>query len=239
MPRGTAATRRRARKVHKEASTDDNGSEGETDSGVEEITGKGKGRAGPVNKNKTPVRKRKGKENGKERVNEERMDVDQEQESTSVTVAGSSGTKTTSVTVATPMSTLQKRRGRPPKRKVEEQSNEDGTSSVGPITPAPKRRGRPPKSKPLIEDSEAEAATIGRPSPSPVRSANVASLRSLSRGRQPGNVSRLAAEFGGMSASKKRTSVQGSRLTFNTSAEYAADVEMEEDPPKKKRKLWS
>ncbi|KAI0692563.1 hypothetical protein BC835DRAFT_1407003 [Cytidiella melzeri] len=185
MPRGSALARKRAQKTYKEASSDEDGSEGEPDSGMEEITGKGKGKMGSGRKKKVAVRKRKEVvEKHKEDKGEDEMDVDQEQGENNAEVAGSSGEKARQPAVTTPTSAPPKRRGRPQKRKVEEQSNQDGTESVGTVTPAPKRRGRPPKSKPLIDDSDVDASITGKATPSPMRGGSgVPRMSSLTRGK--------------------------------------------------------
>ncbi|KAI0796263.1 hypothetical protein BC629DRAFT_1592495 [Irpex lacteus] len=263
MPRRGTSTRKRARQTYREASTDEEGSEGESDSGVE-ITGKGKekAQAGPARKKKAAPRKSKSKVKADEKEEgegkeEDKMDVDQElqlQEGDSST-KGSSTAKAPANTVATPPSAPPKRRGRPPKRKVDEPTEDGGAESSGTVTPAPKRRGRPPKSKPLIEDSDVETAvSVARKlSLSPTRRGNPSTsgtprTRSTSRGRQGqgqgGHVTRLAAEFNKRSESVKRPTPSKSRLGVVVSAGAEVgedvDVDMEEShPTKKKRKVVS
>ncbi|KAI0787228.1 hypothetical protein BC629DRAFT_1582333 [Irpex lacteus] len=246
MPRRGTSTRKRARQTYREASTDEEGSEGESDSGVEEITGKGKEKekAGPGRKKKAAPRKSKvkadEKEEGKGKEAEDKMDVDQEQlqegdTSTSKT-AGSSTAKSPANTIATPTSAPPKRRGRPPKRKVDE----DGAESSGTVTPAPKRRGRPPKSKPLIEDSDVETA---------VSVARKLSLSPTRRGQGSGpgtSTPRTRSTSRGRQGQGQGGHVTRSRLGVVVSAgaevgeDGDVDVDMEEShPTKKKRKVVS
>ena len=162
------------------------------------------------------------------------MDVDGE----SSKLAGSPEAKSLPAAVTTPTSAPPKRRGRPPKRRLEEQPTEDGTESTGTVTPAPKRRGRPPKSKPLIEDSDVEARVTGHPSSSPTRGGKrTPRSDSLNSGRKTGNVGRIAAEFDKRSTGVKRT--PKSRLGVAVTAGDDADVEMTDDQQKKKRKVAS
>ncbi|KAI0337914.1 hypothetical protein BDW22DRAFT_1432927 [Trametopsis cervina] len=236
MPRG-ASTRKRVQKaVYKESDDDD--SEGETDSGVEEITGKGKEKARKPTKKKVAAGKAKDKgkaKEGGEHEGEDKMDVDA---GDNVSHVGSIGDKAQKIVVQTPTSAPPKRRGRPPKRKTEDQQKEDGTESTGTITPAPKRRGRPPKSKALIDDSDVEANLTRKASASPTRGGGEKSkARSLSRGKAQGSVSKLVAELDARSSSTKRS--PRSRLGHAKSDARDDDVEMEDDNPKKKRKVVS
>ena len=244
-PRGSqngVRTRNAAHTSHDSDAEDDEdeeGSEGETDSGMEEITGKGKGKEKAVPaKKKTAPRKSKAKadEKGKEKEDqgEDKMDVDGD----SSKLAGSPEAKSLPAAVTTPTSAPPKRRGRPPKRRLEEQPTEDGTESTGTVTPAPKRRGRPPKSKPLIEDSDVETRVTGPPSSSPTRGGKrTPRSDSLNSGRKIGNVGRIAAEFDKRSTGVKRT--PKSRLGVAVTAGDDADVEMTDDQQKKKRKVAS
>ncbi|KAI0089213.1 hypothetical protein BDY19DRAFT_131712 [Irpex rosettiformis] len=237
-PGRATSTRKRVQRVYKEAATDEEGSEGESDSGMEEITGKGKAKAGPARKKKPATQKGKAragvKDKEKEGQGEDKMEVDGD----SSKVAGSSEARSPAAVVATPTSAPPKRRGRPPKRKADEPPNEDGTESAGTVTPAPKRKGRTPKSKPLIEDSDVEPNVAGRSSPSPTRGGNrTPRPSSLSRGRQVGNVSRIAAEFNKKS---DRPIPSKSRLGITTTTVGDEDVEMVDSlQPKKKRKIAS
>lgn len=167
MPRASASTRKRARKTYRDASSDEDGSEGASDSGVEEITGK-------ENTAKKPLAKKASKGKGKEKAREEggdgSMEVDHHADS--ATRAGTPRDKPTDK-LQTGSDPAPKRRGRPPKPKAI-------TDTGRAASPTPKRRGRLPKSKAFIEDSDVEAAGGRKASASPVRQSRT---RSASRGR--------------------------------------------------------
>lgn len=228
MPRASTATRKRARKTYKEASEEEDGSEGETDSGMEEITGKVKEKAA---RRKSIVSKGKGKEKAKADEetrgdaghNEDKMDVDQDGEQ-----AGRAGPPREKV--ATPVPAPPKRKGRPPKSKPVDSA--DGSSAIA-VTPTPKRRGRPSKSKATVQDdSDAELRRGRKVSLSPVRQPEErARTRSASRGRVASAVNRLEAEQSSRSLSVKKPK---SRKVAGHDGE---DVEMAEDKPAKKRKI--
>ncbi|KAH9938055.1 uncharacterized protein B0H18DRAFT_965290 [Fomitopsis serialis] len=157
LPR--ASLRKRRREVNlKEASTEeDDMSEGDADSGVDEIMGRRIDRKG----------KGKAKEKPKNANDEnEQMDVD-DNASRAGSVRGRGRGRPPKSAANTPSGPgAPKRRGRPPKSKVQEATDVEGAdadvddtmsvrSSVAPAE-APKRRGRKPKSKAYIEDSDAE-----------------------------------------------------------------------------------
>ncbi|KAI0941399.1 hypothetical protein AcV7_002988 [Taiwanofungus camphoratus] len=138
MPR--MSTRKRTRSLNmKDPNTDDDESEGDTDSGMDEIVGKKKG---------------KGKGKAKAVVAEQqKMDVD---DAENASRAGSArGRPKAQENASAP-----KRRGRAPKSRVvalgtDGEDAEDAVS-VSSAPTAPKRRGRKPKSKAYISDSDME-----------------------------------------------------------------------------------
>ncbi|KAI0638536.1 hypothetical protein C8Q77DRAFT_1047745 [Trametes polyzona] len=200
LPRGVRSTRKRPRSTnYKEASSDEDGSEGGSDSGMDEIVGKTSASA------RKPRASGKGK--AKATGDAEQMEVDDEHESASV--AGSTSARprgrppkskaqaaAQGASSATPTS-VAKRRVRKTESKVVPGTDgeDDDAASVksAPTAPAPKRRGRPPKSKPVISDSDREMEVDGarraNASASPAR--GKPRTRSLSRTR-PGDASTSA-----------------------------------------------
>ena len=153
MPRASSS-RKRARQTYKEASSDD-GSEGDPDSGVDEIIGR--------TKPKAPRRKSLGK--GKEKQkDDDAMEVDQEadqQQDENASRAGSGSARKS----ATPAPAPPKRpRGRPRKSLLAEGTDESLAAqlSTTSVSAPPRRRGRPPKTKPTVDDSEPEAEVTRR-----------------------------------------------------------------------------
>ncbi|KZT71531.1 hypothetical protein DAEQUDRAFT_736704 [Daedalea quercina L-15889] len=157
LPR--ASLRKRRREVNlKEASTEeDDMSEGDADSGVDEIMGRTKDRKG----------KGKAKERTKN-VNDENehMDVDDNASRAGSARGRGKGRPPKTATNHPSGPGAPKRRGRPPKNRAQEATDIEGAdadvddtmsvhSSVAPAT-ASKRRGRKPKSKAYIDDSDAD-----------------------------------------------------------------------------------
>lgn len=233
MPRPSRKRGRPAKNL-KEATTDEDHSDGASDSGMEEITGK----------KTTSVRRKntvKGKGKGKEKLSNEggeeddKMDVDQEgADGSSVVSPNKSEHANASIGTPTP-----KKRGRPPKSKAQTPSNttdaEQGTSS--------RRRGRPPKSKATIEDSDAELSTATRgrrvnaTTESPTRSRQddgKPKTRSLSRGRQPAAGTSSTTTRG---KSAKRTKTRMNEVL--TGDQAGGEVDASDDGPKKRRKVAS
>ncbi|KAI0072985.1 hypothetical protein K474DRAFT_1686404 [Panus rudis PR-1116 ss-1] len=187
LPRSSTRKRARPAANYKEVSSDeDEGlSDGEPDSGVEEITGT------RMPRKRKPVTKNKGKGKGKAKeVDGDKMDVDgedpekdnederdEEGDAGSISRAGSvrgrsdRGSNAGAAVLSTP-STGPRRRGRPPKAKKQETAEDpdgDGaasdnvnnyaqTPSQAPPSTNAKRRGRPPKSKAYISDSDHAAS---------------------------------------------------------------------------------
>ncbi|OJT11377.1 hypothetical protein TRAPUB_12104 [Trametes pubescens] len=234
LPRGARTTRKRPRSTnYKEATTDEDedASEGGSDSGMDEITGK------------TPASARKGRKGKAKAAAEDaqQMDVDEEPAGESASVAGSAS--------GTPRG-----RGRPPKPKANANAGpasvakrrvklaeskvvpgtdgeDDDAASVksAPTGPAPKRRGRPPKSKPVISDSDREMEVDGTPAQKkerapPGSASGKPKTRSLSRTR-PGDASDVGA------SPKPKPRVRKPK-----EAKDGAAVEGE-DKPKKRRKV--
>ncbi|KAI9000674.1 hypothetical protein BD414DRAFT_451205 [Trametes punicea] len=165
LPRGMRPTRKRPRSAnYKEASTDEDQSEGGSDSGMDEIVGK-------------PARARKPREKGKRKAaaeDAEQMDVDDEHAGESASVAGSAsapkrGRAPKSRNQAQAPSSVAKRRVRMAESSSKvipgTDGEDDDTQSIksAPAGPTPKRRGRAPKSKPVISDSDREMEADGTP----------------------------------------------------------------------------
>ncbi|KAH8096656.1 hypothetical protein BXZ70DRAFT_945552 [Cristinia sonorae] len=253
MPR-SARKRARPRVTYKE-SDDDNGSEGEADSGMEEMVKKSTGKAKPQSKAQP-----KGKGKAKE-VEEDKMDVDEEGEGgepDSASRAGSVRGKGKSkakppANPATP-SSVPKRRGRPPKAKAPTKDSdvESVAASVKSAPATTKRRGRQPKSKMYVSDSEEEREERGRsvgprgngskpvsvsgsPSRAPPTTTGPPRTRSQSRTRVQAMVSRLEA------SATTITSVPKTPLKPTSSRAKAAETEVDEEEaqPKKRRKVAS
>ncbi|KAI0677189.1 hypothetical protein C8Q78DRAFT_1180395 [Trametes maxima] len=236
LPRGARTTRKRPRSTnYKEASTDDDddGSEGGSDSGMDEIVGKPK--------------KARGKGKAKATAEDaEKMDVDEDNAGEAASVAGSA-----------------RGRGRPPKSKAQgatgsvakrqirkadskvvpgTDGEDDDALSVksAPTGPTPKRRGRPPKSKPVISDSDREMDVEGaRPAiatpaqrkekAAPASARGPPRTRSLSRTR-PGDVSDVSVSAKPRSRAQK---VKQANARGREAGEGAAD----DEKPKKRRKV--
>ncbi|OCH94551.1 hypothetical protein OBBRIDRAFT_817191 [Obba rivulosa] len=152
LPHSSArSTRKRPRANLREASTDEDASAGEPDSGMEELATKHKG---------------KGKGKGKEKMlptEDERMDVDQEAEETTSKAGSARGRKRGRPSAASKKDASSapaaKRKGRPPKSKAaaaDTDADEAPSAPTKPTPPVSKRRGRAPKSKQYVEDSDAE-----------------------------------------------------------------------------------
>lgn len=239
LPRGARTTRKRPRSTnYKEATTDEDedASEGGSDSGMDEITGK------------TPASARKGRGAGKGKAkataeDAQQMDVDEEPAAESASVAGSASGKP-------------RGRGRPPKSKAGSASaakrrvrlteakvvpgtdgEDDDAASVksAPTGPTPKRRGRPPKSKPVISDSDREMEVDGAPQNTPAQKKERAAPGSGSTGGKPKTRSLSRTRPGDASdvgASPKPKS--GARKPKEAKDGAAAEGE---EKPKKRRKV--
>lgn len=155
LPRASLRKRRRELNL-KEASTEDEDvSDGEADSGVDEIMGRMKDKKG----------RSKGKERAKNVDDENEQDMD-DNASRAGSVRGRRGGRPPKSATTALMGTAPKRRPRPSKVKAPEATDADGAdadvddtmsvrSSVAPNT-TPKRRSRKPKSKAYIDDSDAD-----------------------------------------------------------------------------------
>ncbi|TFY63592.1 hypothetical protein EVJ58_g3153 [Rhodofomes roseus] len=222
LPR--ASQRKRRREVNlKEASTeDDDMSEGEADSGVDEIMGRTKDRKG----------KGKAKEKQKNDVNEQ-MEVDDSASRAGSVRGRGRGRPPKSATNTPSGAGAPKRRGRPPKSKVQEATDMEGAdadvddtmsvrSSVAPAA-APKRRGRKPKGKAYIDDSDAEMR---------VEDSEMERERNRAR-REKGPRTRSQSRTRGAEVKPKSKA----RKTRDENVNGAKSAEDEEDElPKKKRK---
>ena len=208
-------------KYKEESSEDENQSEGEPDSGVEEIIGR-KLSAKPKNKGKD---KQKEPPKAKEKQEEDAMDVDDEEDKTSK-----------SKPISPPSAAPAKRpRGRPRK-----------SLPAAPETPTPesavklptKRRGRPPKTKATVDDSDAES-TRGR------RSVNVSPVRSLIERPRTRSISRTRQESsaspGAFRPTHKPKSLNRSKTklaeVLGGADEGSDSGEADDEQPKKKRKI--
>jgi len=148
LPR--ASLRKRPRDMNlRESDTDEDASEGEADSGVDEIMGESRVKD-----------KGKGKAKAKD-VQDKPMDIDQEPESASRagSVRGRAQVRgRTKSNANVPSATSQKRRGRPSKAKpaAQETTDAEDVDDNASVKSAPtgKRRGRKPKSKAYISDSD-------------------------------------------------------------------------------------
>ena len=225
MPRASSSRKRVLQKYKEESSEDENQSEGEPDSGVEEIIGR-KLSTKPKNKGKA---KQKEPPKAKEKQEEDAMDVDDEEDKTSK--AGSS-----SKPISPPSAAPAKRpRGRPRK-----------SLPAAPETPTPesavklptKRRGRPPKTKATVDDSDAES-TRGR------RSVNVSPVRSLIERPRTRSISRTRQESsaspGAFRPTHKPKSLNRSKTklaeVLGGADEGSDSGEADDEQPKKKRKI--
>lgn len=225
MPRASSSRKRARPTNYREASSDEDQSEGETDSGVDEIIGKKKAEV------KSTKNKGKGKEKQKE-VEKERadeMDVDDADET-----ASAGKPKSTPVSAAAPP---KRPRGRP--RKSQPTADENALLDDSASAKLPKRRGRPPKTKATISESEAESTTPrGRKSAnaSPVRSlVERPRTRSISRTRQESSASpKAGAQWrpGHKPKSKSRT-----KLVEVVTGDASDSGEADDEQPKKRRKV--
>ncbi|KAL6309819.1 hypothetical protein BKA93DRAFT_723159 [Sparassis latifolia] len=221
LPRTSA--RKRARNPNLvEPDSDEDASEGEADSGVEEIVGKGKSKIKEKKKDSKPEQQQPPV------VDMVQVDEESASQAGSVRKVNRSKAKTTSVS-APPA----KRRGRPPKAKAGSQDTDVAETDDAVSAPPTKRRGRQPKSKEYIEDSDAELGdanqpeSISRPGPR---------TRSISRTRVSGstkNPVKVAAESG------LRGTKANSRVRKTKAVEGDVDGLAEDDQPKKKRKVAS
>ncbi|KAJ3478468.1 hypothetical protein NLI96_g9730 [Meripilus lineatus] len=207
LPRAAGRKRARSSVNYKESDGDDDASEGEHDSGMEEIVEKAKG------KPKTP-KSVKGKGKAKETVmQEDKMDVDEDgseqMEDDSVSRTGSvrgrtmakaksRGGKAAKSAVGSPANPCR----RPPPSKAQETPAKEATPEVEAMSPpksvpaSAKRRGRQWKSKEIIEDSDEEVGIkrkAGSASVSPSRN-EPPRTRSQSRTRPAAERSPLAAK---------------------------------------------
>ncbi|TCD59968.1 hypothetical protein EIP91_010958 [Steccherinum ochraceum] len=247
MPRSSARKRPRSRVVYKEATSDEDGSEGEADSGMEELAKKSSGGKGKP-KSKAPT---KGKGKAKE-VDEDKMDVDEDDgepdsASRAGSVRGKGKAKAKPPANPTTPSSAPKRRGRPPKSKVAAPKDSDAESVAASVKSAPattKRRGRQPKSKMYVSDSEEErgrsvgprgsaskpVSTAASPTRAPPQQPNLPlRTRSQSRTRVQSMVSRLEAS----------TSSNNVTKTPSSRAKAAEADYDDEGQPKKRRKVVS
>ncbi|PCH40921.1 hypothetical protein WOLCODRAFT_88910 [Wolfiporia cocos MD-104 SS10] len=183
LPRASTRKRRRSTMV-KEPDSDEDASEGESDSGVDEIAGRPKAAA-----------KGKGKGKGKAKAaGDEAMDVD----AADPEVVSQSGSVRSSAKLPT---TTPKRRGRPSKLKpLPDATPGESPADTKPFggeptaaTSTAKRRGRKPKSKALVSDSDDSAkvreqstarTTAGREKPVNTEG-STATVKSKMRGRKP------------------------------------------------------
>lgn len=145
MPR-SSRKRRRSPIKFKEASSEDDGSDGEADSGMEEMAGKS---ASVKSKGKSVKGKAKAKA-----ADDDKMDVDQP-------AAPEHNAESVS-----PVKPPAKRRGRPPKSKVATEDKDeakdkgnDDDDDASSVKSAPKRRGRPPKPKPIADQQPSNTTT--------------------------------------------------------------------------------
>ncbi|KAI0684439.1 hypothetical protein C8Q76DRAFT_804117 [Earliella scabrosa] len=225
LPRGPRSMRKRPRSMNlKEASTDDDeGSEGGTDSGMDEIVGKTASTAG---------RGRKGK--GKAKADDgDRMDVDE-----SASVAGSVRSrgrppKSKAQQAQTPGSAARRRVRVTESRIVPgtDGEDEDATSVRSAPTGPAKRRGRPPKSKAEITDSDREMAVEGTPSASKGKEKARPRPRSLSRTR-PGEMSDASVTAGMKPKSRAKKAREANARDLE-----AEGADGDDEKPKKRRKV--
>lgn len=218
IPRASSS-RKRARQTYKEQSSDEDDSEGEADSGLDEIVG-GKGKSSEKPKVKG---KGKQKEVVKEKDNDE-MDVDEEVEETT-DKAGNAARRN-----STPTAPLPKRpRGRPRKSLPA-----DASTATLDAVKVPKRRGRPPKTKATVDDSEPESAR-GR------KSANASPVRSVIERRQTRSISRTRVESSASPNAFRHTHKPKSRSRTKLGevlvGEASDSGEADDEQPKKKRKV--
>ncbi|EJF62271.1 hypothetical protein DICSQDRAFT_169303 [Dichomitus squalens LYAD-421 SS1] len=244
MPRGARSVRKRPRSVNlKEASTEEDESEGEPDSGVDEIVGKtasASGRGRP----KGSKNKDKGKGKGKARATaadadededeHDQMDVDEPQ-AESASVAGSvRGRGRPPKSKTQPPGSAAKRRARVMDPRVvpgTDGEDDDDVQSVrsAPTAEAQKRRGRAPKSKATISDSDREAE--GHPhTPAKRVSAGKPRTRSLSRTRG-GDAS--DASMGARPKSKARAR----KVKEANARDDAEAADGDDEKPKKRRRV--
>ncbi|KAH9854983.1 hypothetical protein C2E23DRAFT_725434 [Lenzites betulinus] len=233
LPRGARVTRKRPRSTnYKEASTDEDGSEGGSDSGMDEIVGK------------TPASAKKARGPGKGKAKAtadeaEQMAIDEDHAVESASVAGSAGGRPrgrppkskaqAAAAVAAGPSSVAKRRIKKTESKVvpgtDGEDDDAGSVKSTPTHPPPKRRGRPPKSKAVISDSDREMEVDEAPAPSATPARAKPKTRSLSRTR-PGDASDASVSAKPQSRAKKAKEV-------NTRDKHAVG----EEKPKKRRKV--
>ncbi|KAI0650377.1 hypothetical protein C8Q79DRAFT_382010 [Trametes meyenii] len=236
LPRGARATRKRPRSTnYKEASTDDgdDGSEGGSDSGMDEIVGKPK----------RPRGKGKAKATAEDA---EKMDVDEDNAGEAASVTGSARGRRrppkSKAQGATPGSVAKRQIRKADSQVVPGTDGEDDDAlsvKSAPTGPTPKRRGRPPKSKPVISDSDREMEVEGARRPStpaqrkekaaPTSARGPPRTRSLSRTR-PGDASDVSVSAKPRSRAQK---VKQANAREREAGEGAAD----DEKPKKRRKV--
>ena len=221
LPRGARSMRKRPRSVNlKEASTDEDVSEGGSDSGMDEIVGKSASKPRP-----------KGKGKAKAAEPTDQMDVDD-----TASVAGSvrSRGRPPKSKTQTPGSAA-KRRVRLADSKVVPGTDgeDDDVQSVksAPTASAQKRRGRPPKSKPVITDSDREMDVESTPALK--GKAKAARTRSLSRTR-PGEASDASMAVGTKPKSRAKKAKEANARDLEGEV---AGADGDDEKPKKRRKV--
>ncbi|CAL1700056.1 unnamed protein product [Somion occarium] len=223
MPRSSTRKRPRNSIQYKEASSEDDGSEGEHDSGMEEIVGK-----------KIKKTKGKGKAKAKEASeDEDKMDVDEQNEEKAEEESvgqAESASKSGSVRGrAKSKPSASRPRARPPK------SKKDGEEASASASAPPKRKSRPPKSKALVKTDSmptaAEKRGRKRPSPSisisPTRSHRDEPPRTRSQSRTRNSTTRMNSS----PSRKPKSSLRASMIIPDS------EPERQEEKPRKKRKV--